>query len=71
LPERPARFAIGEPIAVGDDGQAAHRQVMAFIEARIEEWASAPSTQPEAEPGLALHDPLAIRSDPGHVAPTS
>lgn len=46
LPDRPARFAIGAPIAVGDDGAAAHRQVVAFIEARIEEWAAARPDQP-------------------------
>lgn len=40
VPSRPARFAVGAPIPIGADGQAAHRRVMAFIETRLATWSA-------------------------------
>lgn len=74
LPDRPARFAIGAPIAVAADGAAAHRDVMAFIEARLAEWATADSSHGAPAAGQAgdvRHEPLAIAGSPGPVAPSS
>lgn len=37
-PTRPARFAIGAPIAIADDPAAAHRQVTDFIAEHLRAW---------------------------------
>jgi len=73
VPSRPVRFAIGAPIAVGDDGAAAHRRVMAFIEARMATWiaagpgetAIAAADQDEAHGA----DRLGVPTGPGPVSP--
>ncbi|MDF1793512.1 MAG: lysophospholipid acyltransferase family protein [Thalassobaculaceae bacterium] len=41
VPKRPARFAVGSPIAVEAGGRDAQEQVVSFIEARLAEWAEA------------------------------
>lgn len=71
-PARTVRFAIGSPIPIGDDPQAAHREVMGFIEAQIAAWSALPAGSPGTDAGhepATLHDPLAIPVIPGPVTP--
>ncbi|SMF04992.1 1-acyl-sn-glycerol-3-phosphate acyltransferase [Tistlia consotensis] len=58
-PARPVRFAIGEAIPVGDDGSAAHRRVVSFIESRLDAWALA-----EPPPGAASRAAAAAPEEP-------
>lgn len=37
-PSKPVRFAIGEPVDVGEDASASHRQVTAFIADHLASW---------------------------------
>ncbi len=71
-PERTVRLSVGNPIPVGGSGQAAHREVMDFIEARIAEWSAHPAAGQGPDGGLeaaALPEPLAVRAGPVTPAP--
>lgn len=46
-PDRPVRFAIGDPIKVTAAGQAAHQETIAFIEATLAEWHAIPAGEPD------------------------
>lgn len=39
-PQKPARFAIGSPVDVGDDPNQAHQQVANFIADHLQKWSS-------------------------------
>jgi hypothetical protein len=50
-PARPARFAIGAPVDIGDDAFEAHRKVTAFIDSRLAGWSGRDAPLPASHGG--------------------